>query len=277
MLNQDEGLSRTVGRIAGSATKRLGHAPPRADLSVSSDFSASRTEGRLARTPPRPGGGRFPGVSARSFDHTEDLLPDATSQPLPELCRSASTARPEASSIPADANPLTTRVSNLTVSRTGQGKTTDQRDLMSNQSPNLLAHHDGDAVAVAARDLSTGPVGGGYLEKQTIEDVDLVEAVPLGHELALWDVAEGELVLEALPVGTATADIRRCDKVRTRKVRSPRWPDKCGLSANHRHDGSVGVRCHVAILPDDWFDAAAACGPTIPPSKSVKSIWLRRP
>ncbi len=95
---------------------------------------------------------------------------------------------------------------------------------MSDLSPDFLAHHDGDAVAVAVRDLEPGPSQGGYLDTTRTEHVDLSQAVPLGHKLSLRDVAEGEPVIEyGLPIGTATTDIRRGDYVHIHNVRSSRW------------------------------------------------------
>ena len=95
---------------------------------------------------------------------------------------------------------------------------------MSDQSPDFLAHHNGDAVAVAVRDLATGPARGGYLDSTETEHVDLPQAVPLGHKLALRSIAKGEPVIEyGLPIGTATTDIRRGDYVHTHNLRSSRW------------------------------------------------------
>lgn len=92
------------------------------------------------------------------------------------------------------------------------------------QPPDFLAHREGDLVAVAVRDLSPGPVHGAYLDTDAEVEVDLRAEVPLGHKLALSDIAAGTEVIEySLPVGQASSDIRRGDYVHTHNVRSIRW------------------------------------------------------
>ncbi|WP_020495991.1 UxaA family hydrolase [Sciscionella marina] len=91
-------------------------------------------------------------------------------------------------------------------------------------SPGFLAHHDGDVVAVAVRDLEPGPAEGGYLRGPDSVTVQLNEAVPLGHKLALTDIAEGADVIEyGRLVGTASKQISKGDYVHVHNVRSARW------------------------------------------------------
>ncbi|PXY25217.1 hypothetical protein DI005_02580 [Prauserella sp. PE36] len=90
--------------------------------------------------------------------------------------------------------------------------------------PGYLAHHDGDLVAVAVRDLEPGPVEGGYLRGPENVTIELLEPVPLGHKLALTDIAEGQDVIEyGQRVGIATADIPKGGYVHVHNVRSARW------------------------------------------------------
>ena len=92
------------------------------------------------------------------------------------------------------------------------------------QPPDFLAHREGDAVAVAVRDLSPGIVTGAYLDTDSEIEVELRHEVPLGHKLAITDVPAGAEVIEyALPIGTAISDISRGDYVHTHNVRSIRW------------------------------------------------------
>jgi len=89
--------------------------------------------------------------------------------------------------------------------------------------PGFLAHRDGDLVGVAVRDLDPGPAVGGYLSGPATISVRLTEAVPLGHKLALADIAAGQEVIEyGQPVGIATRDIRQGDHVHVHNVRSAR-------------------------------------------------------
>jgi (2R)-sulfolactate sulfo-lyase subunit alpha len=89
--------------------------------------------------------------------------------------------------------------------------------------PEFLAHRDGDLVGVAVRDLEPGPVTGGYLSGPVSLSVRLTEAVPLGHKLALADIAAGQDVIEyGQRVGIATRDIRKGQHVHVHNVKSAR-------------------------------------------------------
>lgn len=90
--------------------------------------------------------------------------------------------------------------------------------------PGYLAHYEGDAVAVAVRDLTPGTVEGGYLRGPESVTIELRDEVPLGHKLALVDIAKGQDIIEyGQRVGTATADIAQGGYVHVHNVRSARW------------------------------------------------------
>jgi (2R)-sulfolactate sulfo-lyase subunit alpha len=90
--------------------------------------------------------------------------------------------------------------------------------------PDFLAHHDGDVVAVAVRDLVRGPAEGAFLRGPASVSVDVLEDIPLGHKLALTDIAEGQDIVEyGQRVGVATRDIPRGGYVHVHNVRSARW------------------------------------------------------
>lgn len=90
--------------------------------------------------------------------------------------------------------------------------------------PGYLIHHEGDVVGVAVRDLEPGPVEGGYLRSPDSVRIELNHRVPLGHKLAVVDIAEGSDVIEyGQRVGTATTDIGKGDYVHVHNVRSARW------------------------------------------------------
>lgn len=90
--------------------------------------------------------------------------------------------------------------------------------------PDFLAHHHGDAVAVAVRDLQPGEVTGGYLQGPTARTVQLHEPVPLGHKLALTAIGAGDDVVEyGVRVAVATKDIAEGEYVHVHNVRSARW------------------------------------------------------
>jgi (2R)-sulfolactate sulfo-lyase subunit alpha len=90
--------------------------------------------------------------------------------------------------------------------------------------PGFLAHHDGDLVAVAVRDLEPGAVEGGYLRGPFSVTVELRDRVPLGHKIALADIATGQDVIEyGQRIGVATKDIVRGGYVHVHNMRSARW------------------------------------------------------
>ncbi len=95
---------------------------------------------------------------------------------------------------------------------------------MADQNPDFLAHMDGDAVAVAVRDVEPGTARVNYLDERSPDTLEVSAAVPLGHKVALKDVAAGADVIEyGLRVAIASADITKGDYVHTHNVRSARW------------------------------------------------------
>lgn len=91
-------------------------------------------------------------------------------------------------------------------------------------APSFLVHNEGDSVAVATRDLTPGRVEGGYLVGPESVEVELHEAVPLGHKFALHDLAEGDAVIEyGNRVALASKPIKAGDYVHVHNVRSVRW------------------------------------------------------
>ena len=90
--------------------------------------------------------------------------------------------------------------------------------------PGFLAHRRDDSVGVAVRDLAPGPADGGSLDGASLGPVDVLDPVPLGHKVALRDVAEGQDVIEyGVRIGTASADIRVGQLVHVHNLRSARW------------------------------------------------------
>ena len=88
----------------------------------------------------------------------------------------------------------------------------------------LLAHHQGDAVAVAVRDLETGRHSVRFLDESLEAAVDVVGQIPLGHKVALQDLAEGTEVIEyGTVIGRATSDIRTGEHVHVHNVKGVRW------------------------------------------------------
>ncbi|MBS1694300.1 MAG: UxaA family hydrolase [Actinobacteria bacterium] len=90
--------------------------------------------------------------------------------------------------------------------------------------PTFLAHHDGDYVAVAVMDAPKGPGRVEFLDGSGALEIDATAEIPLGHKVALRDVAKGEDVIEyGVRTAIASADIEKGDYVHIHNVRSARW------------------------------------------------------
>jgi len=87
-----------------------------------------------------------------------------------------------------------------------------------------LVHREGDDVAVAVRDVEPGEVTVAWMDSGRRGRLAVRQVIPLGHKVALHDLAEGQPVMEygeqvaitrsAIPVGA---------HVHTHNVRSARW------------------------------------------------------
>jgi (2R)-sulfolactate sulfo-lyase subunit alpha len=92
------------------------------------------------------------------------------------------------------------------------------------EPPDFLVHRAGDSVAVAVRDLSPGPVRGGYLSGGERVTLSLTEPVPLGHKFALREIGRGADVIEyGVRVAIATSDIAIGQHAHVHNLRSARW------------------------------------------------------
>ena len=88
----------------------------------------------------------------------------------------------------------------------------------------FLAHNDGDDVAVAIRPVQPGPASVAYLDSSSRIDLEVTEAIPYGHKVAISDMAADETVTEyGLPIGITRTAIARGAYVHTHNLRSARW------------------------------------------------------
>lgn len=89
----------------------------------------------------------------------------------------------------------------------------------------FLIHQADDMVGVAVQDLAPAPgATGRFLTSGDEVQVEVLDAVPLGHKVALRDIPEGELVIEyGIPIGQATADIRTGQHVHVHNLKGRRW------------------------------------------------------
>lgn len=90
--------------------------------------------------------------------------------------------------------------------------------------PTFLAHCDGDYVAVAVMDAPKGTGHVVFLDGSDSLDVDANAEIPLGHKVALRDIASGEDVIEyGVRIAVASTEIKMGDYVHIHNVRSARW------------------------------------------------------
>ncbi len=88
----------------------------------------------------------------------------------------------------------------------------------------LLAHRKGDVVAIAVADLEPGSSGVRYLDESPGGTVEVREKVPLGHKVALTDIASGADVTEyGVRIGLATTAISAGDHVHVHNLKGVRW------------------------------------------------------
>ena len=89
----------------------------------------------------------------------------------------------------------------------------------------FLVHAPDDFVGVAVRDIAAGAdVPGRVQSSGDVFALDVVENVPLGHKVALRDIASGERVVKyGVPIGEATQDIRVGQHVHVHNLKGERW------------------------------------------------------
>lgn len=88
-----------------------------------------------------------------------------------------------------------------------------------------LLHEADDAVAVVVNDVAKGDsVRLVTLSGEEKGSVQATEDIPLGHKIAVRDVAEGEDVIKyGRAIGAASKKISTGDHVHTQNVKSKRW------------------------------------------------------
>lgn len=88
-----------------------------------------------------------------------------------------------------------------------------------------LTHNSVDDVAVVIDDVTTGTdVRAVTLEGEEMATIKAIEDIPLGHKIALRDMAKGKEVIKyGRAIGQATQSIAKGAHVHTQNVRSIRW------------------------------------------------------
>ena len=91
-------------------------------------------------------------------------------------------------------------------------------------APHFLIHDEGDDVGVAVQDVEPGRARAVHLDSDRELELEVTEAVPLGHKVALRDLAAGADVIEyRVRVGLTREAIPRGSLVHVHNIRSARW------------------------------------------------------
>jgi (2R)-sulfolactate sulfo-lyase subunit alpha len=92
-------------------------------------------------------------------------------------------------------------------------------------SHSFLVHDDADDVGVAVTDLDASQeVTGMYMSSGKTIGLKSRDAVPLGHKIALRDLAQGaDVVKYGVRIGRAVKPVREGDYVHTHNLKSARW------------------------------------------------------
>ena len=89
----------------------------------------------------------------------------------------------------------------------------------------ILIHDVKDDVGVAVKDLTSGSeIGVASLEGEFVTTVRLTTDIPLGHKVAMREMALDHKVIEyGRPIGKATAAIPAGAHVHVHNIKSLRW------------------------------------------------------
>ncbi len=91
-------------------------------------------------------------------------------------------------------------------------------------APDFLVHREGDQVGVAVRDVEPGPARAVFMDSDRELALEVLEAVPLGHKVALASLpAGGEVIEYGVRVAVTREAIEAGRLVHVHNVRSARW------------------------------------------------------
>ena len=93
-------------------------------------------------------------------------------------------------------------------------------------TPDFIVHDKADTVGVAVVETirPNTQVTGWIMETDETVTMTALDAVPLGHKIALGDIRSGDTVLKyGYDVGRAVADIPRGRHVHVHNLKTKRW------------------------------------------------------
>jgi len=89
----------------------------------------------------------------------------------------------------------------------------------------FLVHEKSDNVGVATVDIKAGEEAQGlYMDTQDKASVKVLQDIPLGHKIALADMAvDGSVIKYGADIGRVTADIKTGEHVHIHNLKTRRW------------------------------------------------------
>jgi (2R)-sulfolactate sulfo-lyase subunit alpha len=89
----------------------------------------------------------------------------------------------------------------------------------------FLVHEKADNVGVATVDIKAGEAAQGlYMDSQESTEMKTLHHIPLGHKIALTDIAVDAAVIKyGADIGRVVAEIKAGDHVHTQNLRTRRW------------------------------------------------------
>jgi (2R)-sulfolactate sulfo-lyase subunit alpha len=89
----------------------------------------------------------------------------------------------------------------------------------------FLVHEKADNVGVATVDIKTGEVAQGlYMDNQDNIEMKTLQDIPLGHKIALTDLAvENSVIKYGADIGRVVNDIKAGEHVHTHNLKTRRW------------------------------------------------------
>lgn len=93
-------------------------------------------------------------------------------------------------------------------------------------APDFIVHDAKDTVGVIVKEgiKASSTLTGWVMEDDSRFEMKCLEAIPLGHKIALADIAEGDTILKyGADIGKAVAKIGKGAHVHTQNVKTKRW------------------------------------------------------
>ena len=89
----------------------------------------------------------------------------------------------------------------------------------------FLVHEAADSVGVATVDIKSGETASGlFMDSQKGIEIKALDDIPLGHKIALNDLAEGGKVIKyGEDIGKVVANIKKGGHVHIQNLKTTRW------------------------------------------------------